>query len=391
MPRKYPAVTYSGEGMQIEDANISVGDKVRLLDALSETGLKHILVGSFVSPLYTPQMARIGEIVQKFHPKPGVTYTALALNERGIERAREYSPPLTIDRGRVHSLNVPLDDAFNRRNANRSQMEVLAQWPKTIASAQERGATEAGIGVGHPWGGNFVGRIPPKVTLKVLEKEHELWDEVGINVTHCSLGDTMGWNMPHLVKETMVAIKERWPEITNWSFHLHNARGTALATAFTILDTLTAEDSAHLDGTLGGFGGCPYGGHGRATGMIPTEDLMNMLEEMGIDTGVDLNKLIECVWMCEEIVGRPLMGRVSKAGRSPSKVEDLFDPNMPFVETVEQAKHFLTGPKAYEGGVYPWREPITSPYRDRLEKGLPAYEEDGNWPWKEDWFPKPSG
>ena len=157
------------------------------------------------------------------------------------------------------------------------------------------------------------------------------------------------------------------------------------------MDTFAAEDSVHLDGTIGGFGRCPYGGHGRATGMMPTEDLMNMLEEMGIDTGVDLNKLIECVWMCEEIVGRPLMGHVSKAGRSPSKVEDLFDPNMPFVETMEQAKHFLTGPEAYEGGVYPWRELITSPYRDRQETGLPACEADGDWPWKEDWFPKLSG
>ena len=394
MSRKYPKVDYTEEsmreGMQIEDANISVEDKVRLLDAISETGIKRIVVGSFVSPRYTPQMARIDEIVTKFHPKPGVTYTALALNERGVERAKAYSPPLTVERGGSPGLNIPLDDIFNRRNTNRSQMDSVAGWGRTIAAAQERGVKEVGIGLGHPWGGNFIGRIAPEVTMKMLALEHELWDEAGIKVTRCSLGDTMGWNMPHLVKETLENIKERWPEIKNWSFHLHNARGTALATAFTILDTLTEEDSVHLDGTLGGFGGCPYCGHGRATGMMPTEDLMNMLEEMGIDTGVDLKKLFEAVWMCEEIVGRPLMGHVSKTGPSPSKFEDLFNPNMPFVETVEQAKHFITGPKAYEGGIYPWREPITSPYRDRLEKGLPAYELDGNWPWKADWFPKTS-
>ena len=86
------------EGMQIEDANIPVEDKVRLLDALSETGLKTIVVGSFVSPKWTPQMTRIDEVVSKFHPKPGVKYTALAVNARGVERAKEYSPPLTIER-----------------------------------------------------------------------------------------------------------------------------------------------------------------------------------------------------------------------------------------------------------------------------------------------------
>ncbi|MFH1141884.1 MAG: citramalate synthase [Chloroflexota bacterium] len=393
MPRKYPKVDYTEqalrEGMQIEDANISIEDKVRLLDAVSETGLKKISVGSFVSPRYTPQMARMDEIMKMFHPKPGVTYVFTALNERGVERAREYSPPLTIEREERNSLNIGLDDIFSRRNTNRGQREGLANWPRTVAAAKQRGAKEAGFGVGHAWGGNFIGRIPVEVTMRMLELEHSYWDEAGIKVTSCSLGDTMGWNMPHQVKETLSTIKGRWPEVTRWSFHHHNSRGTALATAFTILDTLTEEDEVHMEGTLGGCGGCPYCGHGRSTGMMPTEDFMNMLEEMGIDTGVDLKKLIQAVWMLEEIIGRQLVGQVSKCGPSPSKLEDLFDPNMPFVETAEQAKHFITGPKAYEGGINPWREPITSPYRDRLEKGLPAYDMHGDWPWKEDWFPQP--
>ena len=98
----YPKVVYKEEGMregmQIEDANISVDDKVELLDQLSDSGLKNIVVGSFVSPKWTPQMERIDEIVTRFTPKPGITYTALALNSRGVERARQYSPPLTIER-----------------------------------------------------------------------------------------------------------------------------------------------------------------------------------------------------------------------------------------------------------------------------------------------------
>ena len=116
-----------------------------------------------------------------------------------------------------------------------------------------------------------------------------------------------------------------------------------------------------------------------------------MMEGMGIETGVDIFKLIECVWMCEGILGRDLWGHVSRAGPRPYTAAALFDINAPFVETLEQAKHFKKGPEAYENGIYPWREPIVSPYRDRVEEGLPPFEVDGDWPWSEDFFPKPSG
>lgn len=392
MAREWPKFLYTErcmqEGMQIEDAGIPVPDKIRLLDALSETGLKEIVVGSFVSPRYIPQMARIDEIVKGFHPKPGVRYTCLTMNSRGVERAKQYVPPLTLEGPRPPLLSVPLDDIFQRRNTNSSQFDAVAQWPQIVAEANQRGVTEAGIGVLHPWGGNFIGSIPVEVSLKMMEKAHALWRAAGIKVTFCYLSDTMGWNMPHLVKETLLAIKQRWPGIIDWSFHLHDSRGTAMATAWTIMDTLTPGDSVHLEGSIGGIGGGPYCGHGRATGMIPTEDLMNMLEEMGIDTGVDLGKLIDCVWMAEEILGRSLMGHVSKNGSSPRTFKKLFDPNMPFVETHEQARHFKLGPDAYQGGIYPWREPISSPYWDRLKQGLPAYEVDGDWPWNQEVFTK---
>ena len=111
---RWPTVNYKEEGMregmQIEDAQISIDDKVELLDALSETGLKQIVVGSFVSPKWTPQMERIDEIVTRFTPKPGVTYTALALNSRGVERAKAYSPPLTIETVSYTHLTLPTSD-----------------------------------------------------------------------------------------------------------------------------------------------------------------------------------------------------------------------------------------------------------------------------------------
>ena len=127
--------------MQIEDAQISVDDKITLLDALSDTGLNHIVVGSFVSPRWTPQMERIDEIVTRFTPKPGVTYSALALNARGVERARPYSPPLTIERDRYPRLSCHLCDVFARRNTNRSQMQEMERWPQVISSPRPRSST----------------------------------------------------------------------------------------------------------------------------------------------------------------------------------------------------------------------------------------------------------
>jgi len=379
------------EGMQIEDADISVDDKVALLDALSETGLKRIVVGSFVSPRYTPQMARIDEIVQKFHPKDGVTYTALALNPRGVERAREYSPPLTVDSGSGRpTLRCHMCDVFVRRNTNRSQMQEMEAWPKIVAKAQELGATEAGIGTNATFGSNFLGDFTVDMSMKFLEKQHELWDDVGIPVTAVSVGDPMGWCHPVKVEEIFYRVKEQWPEVVNFRAHLHNSRGMAIPSMYAAIKSLGPEDTIHLDGTIGGFGGCPYCGNGRATGLSPTEDALHMMEGMGIDMGVDLDKLIECVWMCEQMLGRQLWGHVSRAGPRPDSVEKLYDINAPFVETLESAKHFKLGPEAYEGGIYPWREPIASPYRERVEEGLSPFEVDGDWPWSEEFFPKPS-
>jgi hydroxymethylglutaryl-CoA lyase len=389
---RWPTVHYKEEGMregmQIEDANISVDDKVALLDALSETGLKNIVVGSFVSPKWTPQMARIDDIMAKFNPKPGVTYTALALNSRGVERAKQYSPPLTIERDPYPRLSCHMCDVFVRRNTNRSQMQEMERWPQIVAQAQELGITQAGIGSNASWGSNFLGGFPVDSLMVMLEKQHSMWDEVGIKVASCSMGDPMSHCTPAKVEESISRVKERWPEINHFRLHLHNGRNLAIASAYAAMRTLGPEDTLDLDGTIGGFGGCPYCGNGRATGMAPSEDLLHMMEDMGIETGVDIDKLIDCVWMAESIVGRELYGHVSKAGPRPKRVEQLYDINMPFVETPGQAKHFKKGPSVYEGQIYPYTEPIASPYRERIERGLPAFDPaNGEFPWKQDWFP----
>ncbi len=389
---QWPKVIYKEEGMregmQIEDSSISVDDKIELLDALSETGLSRIVVGSFVSPKWTPQMERIDEIVTRFNPNPDVTYTALALNSRGVERARAYSPPLTIERDPYPRLSCHMCDVFVRRNTNRSQMQEMERWPQIIAQAQELNIREAGIGCNASWGSNFLGEFPVDNLMTLFEKQHSMWDEVGIKVVSCSMGDPMSHCTPAKVEESITRVKERWPEINHFRLHLHNGRNMAIASAYAAMRTLGPEDTVELDGTIGGYGGCPYCGNGRATGMAPTEDLVHMMEDMGVETGVDIDKVIDCVWMAERIMGRELFGHVSKAGPRPKRVEQLYDMNMPFVETLAQARHFKEGPGVYEGGIYPYAEPIASPYRERVESGLPAYDsENGDFPWKQDWFP----
>ena len=160
--------------------------------------------------------------------------------------------------------------------------------------------------------------------------------------------------------------------LDHFRLHLHNGRNMAIASAYAAMRTLGPDDTLELDGTIGGFGGCPYCGNGRATGMAPTEYLLHMMEDMGIETGVDIDKLIDCVWTAERIIGRELYGHVSKAGPRPKTVDQLYDMNAPFIETLEEARHFKKGPEVYEGGIYPYREPITSPYRERVEAGLPG-------------------
>ena len=388
----WPKVKYKEEGMregmQIEDAQISVDDKVELLDMLSETGLQQIVVGSFVSPKWTPQMERIDEIVTKFKPKPGVTYTALALNSRGVERAKAYSPPLTIERDAFPRLNVHMCDVFVRRNTNRTQMQEMERWPQVIAQAQELNIKEAGIGTNASWGSNFLGEFPVDNLMKMLERQHSMWDEVGIDVRSASMGDPMSHCTPAKVEESVYRVKETWPEINHIRLHLHNGRNMAIASAYAAMRVLGPDDTLEIDGTIGGFGGCPYCGNGRATGMAPTEDLLHMMDDMGIPTGVDIDKLVECVWAAEKIMGRELYGHVSKAGPRPKTLDRLYDIDMPFVETTEQAKHFKVGPGAYEGGIYPYSEPITSPYRDRVDAGGPAYDDaNGDFTWKQDRFP----
>ena len=301
------------EGMQIESVDITVDDKVRLLDALSQTGLPAIVVGSFVSPRYTPQMAAIDELMTRFVPRDGIVYSAVALNEKGRERAAAFTPPLSPPSG-PPALFCHLCDTFTRRNANTSQAQEIERWPRIVAGALERGASEAGIAVNAAWGSNFEGRFTLEQRMEMLARQHSLWDDAGIAVTRVMLGDPMSWCMPHVVEEQLQAIRQRWPQIRFFHLHLHDARGMALPSIYAALRVLDERCELQVETTAGGVGGCPYCGNGRPTGMAATEDVVNMLEEMGIDTGVDLDQLIEVGRRAEDIVGHQLPSELIHAG-----------------------------------------------------------------------------
>lgn len=344
------------EGMQIESAEITAEDKVRLLDALSRTGLKAINVGSFVSPRYTPQMANIDDVLAKFTPVDGIHYYYLALNQRGVERAVAYVPPLRPQFSMPH-LRAELCDTFLRRNNNRTKADVPRRWAGIVEQAKQAGVTEARIDLGSAFGSNFEGPFSHEERMYWIREAKRYWDEAGIQVTAIGLFDPMSWCMPHWTEETVTAVLQEFPEITTFHLHMHDARGMALPSIYAALRSLDERHLVSMDVTAGGIGGCPYCGNGRATGMAPTEDVVNMCNAMGIDTGVDIGKLIDVVWMLEEVIGRTAPGHVSKAGPLPGPGE-LYDPNLPLVETHDQARHFKLGHGVVAGGIVPWKEPI---------------------------------
>ena len=335
-------------GLQIESADISIDDKLRLLDAIGETGAKVISIGSFAHPKWTPSMANIDELAERFEPKPGIRYTAAIFNQKGFERADRFYPKLDV-RTRQFGLHVEICDSFARRNYNRSQAQQVASMDSTVEAAVASGAQTGSVTLGSPFGSNFEGPFDLGRRLEMIELMVNKWHAVGITVSRVSFSDAMGWNGPHTVRETILAIRDRWPEVETFHMHLHNSRGSTIASYYQALQLGVTE----FDTSLGGMGGCPYCGNGRSAGHVPTEDFVDLCHEMGIETGYKLDKLIEAALIAEEIVGHSLWGHVSKAGPRP-RDEQLYPIDMPFVESLEEASHFRNGPSVYQGQLSPW-------------------------------------
>ncbi|MBX7159184.1 MAG: hydroxymethylglutaryl-CoA lyase [Acidimicrobiia bacterium] len=276
------------DGLQNEEP-VAVADRVRLVDALSRTGLRRIEVGAFVHPDAIPPMAGSEEVFARIERVPGVRYTALVPNARGVERA------FAAGADEVEVV-VSASTTHNERNVRRTTEESMKAVPALVTMAHDAAIPVQGI-VATAFGCPYEGDVDP---IRVAALVHAYLDAGCDSVC---LGDTTGMATPTRVWDVI----GRLPAC-DLTLHLHNTRGTGLANVLAALEA----GVTNYDASVGGMGGCPYAPG--ATGNIVTEDLVHMLEDMGVDTGVDLGALVACAAMAEEIVGRELPSQVLRAG-----------------------------------------------------------------------------
>ena len=293
------------EGFQIEPGPISSADKIRLIDALSETGLHHIQACSFVSPRVVPGWADAEAVAAGFTPKEGVEYTGLYFNGNGLDRALKFKDRLTI----TGSISLTASTGFTKKNLNRTPEENIAAMKRHAEMHLSYGIPVLRVGVMAAFGCNYQGDIAPETVISTLEDGMKIAAETGAKIELFSLADTMGWATPIRIERTVGAVRERWPDM-KISLHLHDTRGLAVANAHAGMRI----GVTRFDSTVGGLGGCPFAGQPKAAGNICTEELVMLCEEMGISTGVDLDNLIEVGRMAEEIVGHQLPGELIHAG-----------------------------------------------------------------------------
>jgi hydroxymethylglutaryl-CoA lyase len=292
------------EGFQFEKGPIPTARKIELIDALSETGINHIQVASFVNPNRVPGWADADAVVAGFKRKPGTEYTALWLNVKGLQRA--------MATGRLDikgSFSLTASETFLQRNQQRSMEDNIRVAHETIQLYRQHGIPLDRVGIMAAFGCNFEGEIPHRRVLDMIQQMLDICAEHDVTPQIFSLADTMAWATPKSIKELVGKVRDRFPELT-LSLHLHDTRGMGIANAYAGLEM----GVAIYDSTVGGLGGCPFAAHKGAAGNVCTEDLVFMLDEMGIETGIDLDKLIEVAQLAEDIVGHPLPGSVKMGG-----------------------------------------------------------------------------
>ena len=293
------------EGFQIEPGPISTADKIRLIEALAETGLTHIQACSFVNTRLVPGWADAEAVVAGFKAKPGVDFTALWFNANGLDRALAFKDKLTLS----GSISLTASEGFTKKNLNRTHAENLEAMRKQTALHLAKGVPVKRIGVMAAFGCNYQGDIAPAQVVKTVEDGMAIAREAGADITLISLADTMGWAIPPRIERVIGEVRARFPEQTI-ALHLHDTRGIAVANAHAALKMGVAQ----FDTTVGGLGGCPFAGQKGAAGNICTEELVLLCQEMGIETGVDLDRLIEVGRLAETIVGHQLPSELIHAG-----------------------------------------------------------------------------
>ena len=280
------------DGLQNEDP-VSTAAKIELIDRLSATGVERIEAVSFVRAEAIPQMADADEVWSGIDRAASVRYSALVPNLRGASRA--------LDSGLTEiEAVVSASDTHNRKNVNRGTAESLDDIAVIIDQAHQRGATCQVI-VSTAWGCPYEGDIPVERVVRVAGRA------VADGADCISFGDTTGMATPGRVRELIREFRSAYPEV-QLNLHFHNTRGTGLANVLTALELGVAD----FDASVGGLGGCPYAPG--ATGNIATEELVHMVEDMGISTGIDLESMIEAAADAERIIGRQLPSQVLRAG-----------------------------------------------------------------------------
>lgn len=294
------------EGFQSERELYPLAERARLVDALSETGIKQIQVASFVSPKAVPAMADADQLYAAITRREGVRYTALWLNERGFERAAA-TPGVDLD-GKILLYTT---DTFSQTNNNCTVLEMRERQRRWLEAYDRHGLALELVYVMTAFGCHFEGEVPLSAVIDSVTFVRDLCREQDRPLPRIYLADTVGWANPSEVKRRVEAVREVMPE-TRVGLHLHDTRGLGAANFYAALEI----GVDLFDSSVAGLGGCPFSSQAdmTAAGNVCTEDMVLMCEELGIETGIDLEALIEAARLAERIIGRPLMGRCMHSG-----------------------------------------------------------------------------
>jgi hydroxymethylglutaryl-CoA lyase len=291
------------EGFQISPKPIATADKIRFIEALAETGVTEISCVSFVNPTKVPGMADATEVISGVRRRAGIRYTGLFLNAKGLQRALQ--TPADIE----GAIRVSASETFGVKNTGMDHKATLQEQRRYIdVFAENDIEVEFGY-VMTSFGCNYEGAISPKRVVQMVDDLVSVAADAGRKLRGVYLADTVGWATPPAIERAIGAVRERWPDFVI-GLHLHDTRGAGLANAYAALRL----GVSRFDSSCAGLGGCPFSGGTKAAGNICTEDFVFMCEEMGIQTGVDLERLIECARLAESIFGPPLSGHIMHAG-----------------------------------------------------------------------------
>jgi len=296
------------EGMQIEKTPIATSEKIRLVDLLSDCVFPEIEVTSFVSPKWVPQMADAEQVAAGFKRRAGTRYTCVYLNTQGMARAVG-TQKLDVE----GSLSVTASETFSKTNTNRTIAETFAETERRIEALQQMNVPISEVSVMAAFGCNYEGNIAPEHVVRLIERMMGIAAAHGLPIKLIQLADSMGWGNPQSVRKLVGMVQDRWPD-SRINLHLHDTRGMGLANALAAME-MGVDD---FDSAVAGLGGCPYAGFKDAPGNIATEDLVHLCNEIGVETGVDLERLLDVAREAEKIVGHPLPGKVMRGGHLDS-------------------------------------------------------------------------